>query len=41
MKQCFYSRRAKRDFEEILNYYGEIDPDSALDFGTRLQLLCD
>ena len=41
MKQCFYSRRAKRDFEEILNYYGEIDPDSALDFVTRLQLMCD
>ncbi len=41
MKQCIFSPRARRGFIETLDYFGEIDPDDALDFVTRLQLMCD
>lgn len=41
MKECFYSPRARRDFSDILDYMGESDPDSGLDFVTRLQLTCE
>jgi toxin ParE1/3/4 len=41
MKQCLFSPRARKDFDEILDFIGEADPDSALDFVTRLQLMCD
>lgn len=41
MKPYIFSPRARRDFAEILDYFGEIDPDTALDFVTRLQLMCD
>ena len=41
MKQCIFSPRARRDFIEILDHFGAIDPDAALDFVTRLQLMCD
>ena len=41
MKQCIFSPRARKDFSDILDYIGETSPDSALDFVTRLQLMCD
>lgn len=41
MKRCIFSPRSHKDFAEILDYFGETDADSALDFVTRLQLACD
>lgn len=41
MKRCVFSPRARSDFDEILDHIGKTDPDSALDFVTRLQLMCD
>jgi toxin ParE1/3/4 len=41
MKACFFSPRARSDFSDILDYKSESDPDSGLDFVTRLQLTCD
>lgn len=41
MKECFFSPRARSDFSDILDYMSEGDPDSALDFVTRLQLTCE
>jgi toxin ParE1/3/4 len=41
MKQCVFSPRSRKDFTEILDYFGETDADSALDFVTRLQLACE
>lgn len=41
MKQCIFSPRARKDFSEILDFIGKTSPDSALDFVTRLQLMCE
>lgn len=41
MKRCLFSPRSRKDFAEILDYFGETDTDSALDFVTRLQLACE
>jgi toxin ParE1/3/4 len=41
MKRCVFSPRARKDFSEILGFIGRTSPDSALDFVTRLQLMCD
>lgn len=41
MKQCVFSPRSRTDFAEILDYFGETDADSALDFVTRIQLACE
>src|SRR5262249_5474052 len=41
MRRCTFSPRARKDFSEILQHIGKADPDSALDFVTRLQLMCE
>jgi toxin ParE1/3/4 len=41
MNKCIFSPRSQRDFAEILDFLGKNDPDSALDFITRLQLMCE
>ncbi|MEW6129552.1 MAG: type II toxin-antitoxin system RelE/ParE family toxin [Acidobacteriota bacterium] len=41
MKKCIFSRPAQKDFQNIYDYIAEIDEDAALDFTTRLQLMCD
>jgi toxin ParE1/3/4 len=41
MKTCIISRPARRDFQEIHDYFAERDADTALDFLTQLQLMCD
>jgi toxin ParE1/3/4 len=41
MKQSVFSPRSRKDFDEILTYFKETNPDGALDFVTHLQLTCD
>lgn len=41
MKQYVFSPLARQDFREIHDYIAEQDPDTALDFVTRLEQVCE
>lgn len=41
MKRCKFSPLARADLREIHDYIAERDADAALDFVTRLELVCE
>ena len=41
MKRCAFTLLARADLRDIYDYIAAKDPDSALDFVTRLQLMCE